>query len=168
MTQTEYAIIVDEDDNILEYRDRKDVSTYDLHRIVAIWVTNRNGDVLLAQRAHTMCNQPSLWGPAAAGTVAKGESYLETAQRELAEEVGISNIALEEAGKFRTDREFGECRMCVVFVGTYDGDIATLKLQPEEVDAVKWMKPDELQRAVMQNPEQYVINMQNVIDAIGN
>jgi isopentenyl-diphosphate delta-isomerase len=166
MSDTEQAVIVDTDDNVLEYRNRDQVGTFDLHRIVAVWIVNADGRVLLAQRAHTMTNQPGVWGPAAAGTVTAGEDYIITAQRELAEEIGLSEVKLRQVGKFVTDRDFGECRMCAVFVGAYDGNIDNLQLQPEEVAAVRWMSVKELRAELTNHPQNFVINMQQVIDCL--
>jgi isopentenyldiphosphate isomerase len=166
MSDTEQAVIVDTDDNVLEYRDRNQVGTFDLHRIVAVWIVNNSGQVLIAQRAHTMQNQPGVWGPAAAGTVAAGEDYAVTARRELAEEVGLTGVALRQVGKFSTDRHFGECRMCAVFVGTYNGDIGQLQLQSEEVAAIRWVTVEDLRTELADRPQDFVINMQQVIDCL--
>lgn len=166
MDGTEMVIIVDKDDNVIEFRDRQQVGTYDLHRIAAVWIINGNGEALIAQRAHTMSNQPGVWGPAAAGTVSMGEDYLETAQRELAEEIGLSGVQLTQTGKFMTDKDFGECRMCAVFTGLYDGDIATLMLQPEEVAEVRWVTMTQLQTELDANPQNFVINMRQVISRL--
>ena len=160
------AIIVNENDAIIEYRKRRDVGRYDLHRIVAVWITDAQGNVLIAQRAHTMSNQPGLWGPVAAGTVAMGEEYHDTAARELAEEVGITGIRLVQVGKFRTDCDFGECRMCAVFAGQYNDNIESLTLQREEVAAVRWVNLPQLRQELTQHPEDFVINMQNVLRSV--
>lgn len=162
----EKAILVDKHDNVLEYRVRSKVGNFDLHRIVGVWITNNKGQVLLAQRAHTMHNQPGLWGPAAAGTVAAGETYASTAKRELAEEIGLKGVELTKTGKFMTDKDFGESRMCVVFVGHYHGPLSALRLQKEEVAAVRWTDLLELTHDVANNPKKYVINMKQVIDCL--
>lgn len=166
MHKEERAIIVDTEDNVLEYRERSKVGTFDLHRIVAVWIVNDKQEVLIAQRALTMKNQPGLWGPAGAGTVAEGEEYAETAKRELAEEIGLTGIKLVEAGKFSTDKAFGECRMCMVFTGVYTGSLTVLNLQKEEVAAVKWVGMTELSQDIERKPQNYVINMKQVADCV--
>lgn len=162
----EQAIIVDENDRVVEYRNRRDVGTYDLHRIVAVWIVNAQGRILLAQRAFSMSNQPGLWGPAAAGTVAKGEEYIETAYRELSEEIGISGVTLSQSGKFMTNKPFDEARMCVVFSGNYDGK--TLSLQADEVAKVRWVDLADLKQDLTDNPQNYVINMRYVMNCVVN
>lgn len=166
MVKEEFAIIVDQDDNVLEYRNRRKVGTFDLHRITAVWIVNDKQEVLLAQRAHTMHNQPGVWGPAAAGTVAQGEEYIETAYRELEEEISLRGVTLTQVGKFWTDKAFGECRMCVVFTGSYSDSLSKLRLQEEEVAALKWITPEALKSDLAKNPQRYVINLAQVIKCL--
>lgn len=166
MINEEFAIIVDQDDTVIEYRNRRKVGTFDLHRIAAVWIVNEKQEVLLAQRAHTMRNQPSVWGPAAAGTVAQGEEYIDTAYRELEEEIGLREVALTQKGKFWTDKDFGECRMCAVFTGTYSGPLSKLRLQKEEVAAVKWVNLADLTADLSKTPQNYVINLAQVIECL--
>ena len=166
MNTEEKAIIVDENDTVLEFRERNKVGTFDLHRITAIWIVNDRQEVLLAQRAQTMRNQPGVWGPAAAGTVAAGEEYIETAYRELAEEIGLTGITLVQTGKFMTGKDFGECRICAVFTGSYNKSLESLSLQHEEVAAIRWAKHQDVIDDLITNPNNYVINMSQVIDCL--
>lgn len=67
--------IVNEQDEIIGYKDRKDRNTVDITRITGLWLWNEKGEVLLAQRALSKDINPGLWGPAVAGTVEEGETY---------------------------------------------------------------------------------------------
>ena len=67
--------IVNEQDEIIEYKDRNDRSPEEITRITSLWLGNEKGEVLLAQRAFNKKTSPGLWGPAAAGSVEKGETY---------------------------------------------------------------------------------------------
>ncbi len=82
------VIIVDEQDNEIGVVPR---SEHDKHfyRVSALWVTNSKGEFLLAQRALTKKHHPGKWGPAVAGTVEKGETYLSNIIKETEEEIGI-------------------------------------------------------------------------------
>lgn len=168
MIPNEKAIIVDANDRVLEYRDRKLVGRYDRHRIVAVWLTNSRGEVLLAQRAKTVHIQPGLWGPAAAGTVTHTQTYEQAAYHELAEEIGIDNVELVEAGKFRVNRNRGERRMCMVYVGKTDRTIASLQLQREEVGAVRWCSRQDLVQDMKLHQDNYVVTMDLVLKVVDN
>ena len=69
--------IVNEQDEILGYKDRDGKNREDISRITALWLTDFDGNVLLAQRAFNKKRSPGLWGPAVAGTVEEGETYEE-------------------------------------------------------------------------------------------
>ena len=69
------------------------------HRIVAIFIFNSHGDLLIQKRTSTV-TAPNLWDKSAGGHVDEGEEYLQAAKRETEEELGVKDIALKEVGKF--------------------------------------------------------------------
>jgi 16S rRNA (adenine1518-N6/adenine1519-N6)-dimethyltransferase len=88
--------VVDKNDRILRYARRSDVHGNNLrHRAVHILIFNQAGEVYLQQRSRWKDRHPLKWDSSAAGHVAAGESYDETARRELEEELGI-NVPLEK------------------------------------------------------------------------
>jgi 16S rRNA (adenine1518-N6/adenine1519-N6)-dimethyltransferase len=102
--------VVDKNDRILRYARRSDVHGNNLrHRAVHILIFDQAGEVYLQQRSRWKDRHPLKWDSSAAGHVAAGESYEETARRELQEELGI-NVPLEKLLKLpasaRTEREF--------------------------------------------------------------
>lgn len=84
--------IVDEEDNIIDYKERKKLDLKDIYRVSALWIENSKGEILLAQRSFNKKHHPGLWGPAVAGTVEKGESYEENISHEIEEELGIKEV----------------------------------------------------------------------------
>jgi 16S rRNA (adenine1518-N6/adenine1519-N6)-dimethyltransferase len=102
--------VVDENDRVLRQASRSDVHANNLlHRAVHILLFNEAGEVYLQQRSRWKDRHPLKWDSSAAGHVIAGESYDETARRELNEELGV-DIALEKTAKLpaspRTDYEF--------------------------------------------------------------
>jgi 16S rRNA (adenine1518-N6/adenine1519-N6)-dimethyltransferase len=111
--------VVDTNDNILRDASRSEVHANNLrHRAVHILIFNPAGDVYLQQRSRWKDRHPLKWDSSAAGHVGAAESYDETAQRELKEELGIT-VRLEKISKLhaseRTDQEF---------VWLYQGEVA--------------------------------------------
>jgi isopentenyldiphosphate isomerase len=53
--------IVDEEDNILEYRERNSLDLSHRYRVSALWMTNSQGEILLAQRHKSKKHHPLLW-----------------------------------------------------------------------------------------------------------
>jgi 16S rRNA (adenine1518-N6/adenine1519-N6)-dimethyltransferase len=102
--------VVDKSDRILRYARRSEVHGNNLrHRAVHILIFDQAGEVYLQQRSRWKDRHPLRWDSSAAGHLATGESYEETARRELEEELGI-NVPLEKIlelpASAHTEQEF--------------------------------------------------------------
>jgi len=109
-TPNERFPVVDNNDRVISYASRSEVHGNNLrHRAVHILIFNQAGDVYLQQRSRWKDRHPLKWDSSAAGHVAGGESYDETARRELKEELGI-DVPLKRifrlSASSRTDHEF--------------------------------------------------------------
>lgn len=90
-SQNELVIVVDKNDNPIDYVSRGEAHQQKLlHRTVVITVYNDKDQVLLQKRSSKMDNNPGKWSNASGGHVPKDSSYEEAAQREIMEELGIS------------------------------------------------------------------------------
>jgi 16S rRNA (adenine1518-N6/adenine1519-N6)-dimethyltransferase len=110
LTNNERFPVVDKNDRVLRHARRSEVHANNLrHRAVHILIFNPAGEVYLQQRSRWKDRHPLKWDSSAAGHVVSAESYDETAQRELKEELGIS-VPLKKISKLpaseRTDQEF--------------------------------------------------------------
>lgn len=106
-------------------------------RCTYVFVFNSAGELCVHQRTLHKRLYPGYWDVAAGGIVAAGESYLEGAQRELQEELGVSGVPLTERFSFYYNAP--ESRLWGgVFTCRWDGAIT---MQPEEVMAVRWVDP---------------------------
>ena len=112
------------------------------HRVVVVCVFGTTNRMLIQQRTANKLGYPNLWDLTAGGSAIAGETSQAAAARELAEEVGI-NIDLTgrppHVSVARPD----------VFVDYYlvdgpDLDPASLVLQVEEVQAVRWATEAEI------------------------
>ena len=65
------------------------------HRSVAIIVTGSDGRLLVHRRADDKDLYPGWWDIAAGGVVGAGEDHDSAAARELAEELGVTGVALD-------------------------------------------------------------------------
>ena len=124
----------------------------DWHRASHVWIVAPDGRFLLQRRSLRKTNNPGLWDVSTAGHVSAGESAINAAVRETFEELGLS-IEPDELRFLATLRE-----SCVLNQGTYfdnefheiflvrrEVDLASLRLDPEEVVEVKWvhdLRPD--------------------------
>ena len=94
-----------------------------------ILLFNSRGELCVHRRTLSKAVYPGYWDVAAGGMVGEGESYADSAARELFEELGIADVPLREHGRFYFD-EPGNRLWGVVFSAVSD---APLVLQPEEV-----------------------------------
>ena len=122
--------VVDKNDCIQGHASRSEVHGNNLrHRAVHIAILNHAGDVYLQQRSRWKDRHPLKWDSSAAGHVTAGETYDETARRELKEELGI-DVPLERISKItasvRTDHEF-----IWVYRGVATGEVAPNKCEIE-------------------------------------
>lgn len=121
---------VDEHDEVLGALPRAELRRRGLiGRGTFIVLFNSAGELCVHRRTLSKAVYPGYWDVAAGGMVAAGEGYAESAERELAEELGIRDAVLRDEGRFYFEQP--ENRLwCAVFSAVSD---APLLLQPEEV-----------------------------------
>ena len=104
-----------------------------------ILLFNSAGELCVHQRTTSKAIYPGYWDVAAGGMVQATESYLESAQRELQEELGIAGVELREHGRFYFDQPDNRL-WCGVFSAVSD---APLQLQPEEVQQARFIAVEQ-------------------------
>ena len=158
MGTKEYLDIVDESGYPTGEIISRDVAHTEgiLHRTAHVWVvrkTDRGYDILLQKRSEEKESFPGLYDTSSAGHISAGEEPLESALRELKEELGItaSENELRYTGSFRIQYEkefhgrmFRDNEVTWVYVYEKIVDISTLKLQESEVSEVRWFDLDEV------------------------
>ncbi|MCV4343060.1 NUDIX hydrolase [Pseudomonas capsici] len=121
---------VDEQDRLLGSLPRAELRERGLiGRGTYILLFNSAGELCVHQRTLSKAIYPGYWDVAAGGMVQAGESYAESAARELEEELGVGGVALQAHEQFLFDQP-GNRIWCAVFSAVWDGP---LRLQPEEV-----------------------------------
>ena len=111
---------------------------------------------------------PGCYDVSSAGHLKAGDDYLESALRELSEELGIvaDPEELEYVGRFDSGdilaefdgRPFHDREISAVYVYRKPVDAAALKLQEEEVDAVKWMPYETVLQAARSGDPDFCVN----------
>jgi isopentenyldiphosphate isomerase len=155
MTATRVITIVDSDDNIITRKSINEVNyKTDIYRVSALWVTNKKGEVLLAQRSMKH-HQPGLWGPAAAGTV-EDETYEQNMIKEIEEELGIAYLAITPSRKI-FKQAGGRHYFCQWFTAEIASEMID-ELVPEEgeVETFAWIAAADLVKDVATHPESYL------------
>ncbi len=151
------VIIVDENDVEIGLADRDEWEDNAIHRASALWLTNSNGEVLLARRALAKKHAPGKWGCAAAGTVEEGETYDSNIIKETEEEIGlvISLDQLTRGPKIFIGSLSGR-RFVQWYMGTVDVRAENLKLQEDEVSEARWVPFPEFSAWIKEKPDDFV------------
>ncbi|MDE5636911.1 MAG: NUDIX domain-containing protein, partial [Alistipes sp.] len=131
-----------------------------LHRTAHVWLLRRrNGraEVLLQRRSENKESCPGCWDISSAGHIPAGMGFVESALRELREELGLTASAdeLVRCGRRRFfyretfhGRPFVDNQISDVYALWRDVRAEELAIQTDELDAVRWMPFDELVHAV--------------------
>ncbi len=156
----EMVDIVDEQDQLIGVRKlRTEVHRDgDWHREVHVWVYNRKGELLFQLRGPHQESFPNCWDVSVGGHVEAGSNYMESALKEMREELGIAAHA-EELKKiiYRTKDVHDEHRgiwnraFQTIFAYPYDGPLEALTLEKPAVAEVRFFTEDEMLKV----PEQY-------------
>lgn len=154
--------IVNENDEIIGSKDRALLNySTDIFRTASLWVTNSDGDVLLAQRKMNKKLDPGKWAEAVGGTVEGDDSYEATVIREAGEELGLRDIRTHPGPKQYIDSS-AKC-----FVQWYtlvlDLPIEAFSIQGEEVESITWMPMDQLKQELNDTPEKYIPSMKDIV-----
>lgn len=154
--------IVDENDNVIGFKERDDRNPKDIFRITSIWITDENDNILLQQRKLNKKINPGKWGPAVAGTVEEGETYESNAYKEMGEEIGVCGVEL-----VKLEKVFREPKSGRKFVQLYSCKIPhsyNLKAQEDEVEQLKWFSKNELIDLYNKKPQDFVDFMSYLIN----
>lgn len=161
----EQVILVDENDNQIGLMPKMEAHEKALlHRAFSVFIFNKNGDLMIQQRASTKYHSPLLWTNTCCSHQREGEKNIEAGQRRLFEEMGfITN--LEEVFSFiykaSFDNGLTEHELDYVLIGNFDGKP---KINKEEVEAYKWMSLEELKIDIENNPSIYTVWFQIIFN----
>lgn len=158
--------IVDENDNIMEYRERDNRDLNAIYRVSSLWITDTNGNILLARRAFNKSHDPGKWGPAVAGTVEEGETYEQNIIKETEEEIGLKNIKPITGIKKRRKTKWNY--FAQEFLLTLPVGFNNFKIQEDEVAEIKWFSEEELKKELKENPDQFLKGIHEKMSEINN
>lgn len=126
------------------------------HGSIHILMINKDKTKTFIQKRSTQKKlYPNMWDIAVGGHISAGETSLETAERELQEELGLN---LKDFDVKKVDRITEQLKNNGVISNEYvtiylvcgEIDISKIKLQEEEVSEIKWCSKKELNELIKQ------------------
>lgn len=112
------------------------------YAVSRIWLVNHRGEILCTRRADTLAANPGKWQTYVGGHVGAGQTILETAVRELAEEAGVEarpeELKLIEQGRNDENKAFFES-----YAYRFTSEAIDLTKTDGEVSEQRWMTYDE-------------------------
>ena len=172
----EYLDIVDESGRPTGEIVSRDIAHRDgiLHRTAHVWVVREQKgktQILLQKRSMEKESFPGLYDTSSAGHIPAGTEPVESALRELSEELGINadEDDLAYAGTFRIQYEkvfhgklFQDNEVTNVYVYRKPVEIGSLTLQKSEVDDVRWFELDEVWEEIQHSRERFCVPSQGL------
>lgn len=145
-----------------------------LHRTAHVWIVREcdgRTQILLQKRSMKKESFPGLFDTSSAGHIPSGSDPIESALRELLEELGIE--ATEEqislVGFFRIRYEkmfhgklFRDNEVTWVYVYHEPVEIGSLSLQKDEVEEVQWFNLDDVAEEIQVSRERFCVPSQSL------
>lgn len=150
---TELLDVVNENDDVIGSLPRREIHERGLlHRAVHVFLQNKVGEIYLQLRSHLKDTHPRKWDSSASGHLDPGETYHDSAVRELWEEVWVQpkgevTRVARIAASAATDQEFIE-----VFLAEAKGKI---RVHGKEVDSGRWFLPEFIEEWIATRPQDF-------------
>lgn len=147
-SEAEELILVDAEDNETGYLSKADCHDGEgiLHRAFSLFLFNERGELLLQQRSASKRLWPGFWSNSICSHPRRGESMRVATRRRLQDELNL-DTELEYVYKFVYQADFAaagaENELCHVYLGRV---AAGLKPNEREIAAVRFMRPDVLEK----------------------
>ena len=150
------VIIADDKGNIIGAEDMLDAVEKNMIRCASrVYVFNESGQVLIQRRGENI-HKPLMLDPSVGGHVDEGESFDEAADREMKEELGLSNLSLEKiADKYYSSGFFSNLYKTII------PDDTEILFDEEEVAEVIWLYPEELDSLILERAEECTFSLKD-------
>ena len=158
MDKQDYVVLVNEKNEPIGTSEKLVMHNSDtpLHKGFSVFLFNENSKLLLQQRSKKKKTWPLVWSNSVCGHPMLNETAINAAKRRLQFELGITNAQLSVMlpnYRYRFDKDgIVENEFCPVMVGFTDQEPT---INPEEVEAVKWIAWSEWLNEIVNNPQRY-------------
>ncbi|EKD46683.1 MAG: Isopentenyldiphosphate isomerase [uncultured bacterium] len=157
----EYLDIVDENGNLTGEKELRSVCHEKglRHQTVHIYFFRKVQDdfeLLVHLRSKDKSSHPNRWDTRFGGHVETGQMMDEAAEREIKEETGldlkIKDMTIGFFGTYQS-KDGGNKEVTQTYYYNFNDDLDTLSFNDGEVQDVKWMSFDEIERSMSASPD---------------
>lgn len=156
--------IVDEDDNVIGQDTRENIHKNGLlHREIHVIIYNDRGGILFQKRSETKETYPGLLDISVGGHVDLGESYEETAIKELEEESGISAdknnlIFIKKTRSKSFDKITGRTNNThrAIYSYEYNGNPNDLRIEEGKADSLEFWSLDKILNLTEEDKNKFI------------
>ncbi len=135
-----------------------------LHRAFSVFILNDRNEIMLQQRARHKYHSPLLWTNTCCSHQRDGETNIAAGRRRLFEEMGFT-VKLTDLFHFiykaPFDNGLTEHELDHVLIGRYND---APNINPDEVEAWKWMAIEDVKNDMQRHPEQYTVWFRIIFD----
>lgn len=160
--------ICDENNNLLGVRKMKSEAYQNMlwRRVVHIWIYNSKGEILLQLRAKNKKTFPDKWDLSVAGHISAGEEPIDSALREIEEEIGLcvkkEDLSHLKIIKFELiSRDIRINNFIYVYTCRLDHGITNLNAQEDEVQSLRFVPAAKIEEELKIYPDKYTPNKDN-------
>jgi isopentenyl-diphosphate delta-isomerase len=154
----EQVILVDTNDSEVGVMEKMEAHKQALlHRAFSVFLFNKQGKMLLQQRAFSKYHSPGLWTNTCCSHPRPGETLDHAVTRRLQEEMGIEATvtkAFDFIYKAALPNELSEHEFDHVYIGQYDGEVMP---NPLEVGNFVYQSIEEVKSNLESHPDKYTV-----------
>lgn len=149
----EYLDLVNENDEVIGKEDRDIIykNNWRNFRVINIMIFTSDNKIIVPKRSSNRRVFPNCYDCSVGGHVASGESYEQAAYRELEEELGITNVELEEIAYFKP-YEIDTSAFSKMYKLVYDKE---LNYDKDGIQEIYYMTKEEINKLIEENPLQF-------------
>jgi len=125
------------------------------HRGVHVWILNSNKELLIQKRSAQKDSHPNEWDISVAGHILAGHSNIQSALKELEEELGLTvskenfkYLFTYKQSSVLNNNTFFNNEIDDVYLIKKDLDISRINLQKEEVAEIKFIPWQDLEKKI--------------------
>jgi len=133
-----------------------------MHSAINVWLIDEEDRILIQKRGADVAVSPNEWDVSVAGHISAGEQPIDTAVREISEEIGLKvnskDLHFTFMYKGMTVHTNGliDNGFCHVFIYKGNFEVKQLTPQKEEVAELKMMKLEEIETLVHEEKNDFV------------